>query len=72
VVEQLLPTAGDGCMPGAGRSLREVRRRVEREWIVWALREAGGVKTRAAELLGMKEAALRKRIKALGISPGKQ
>ncbi|MCD6384546.1 sigma-54-dependent Fis family transcriptional regulator [Candidatus Sumerlaeota bacterium] len=48
-------------------SLNDITRRIERELIVKALAEAGGNKTKAAELLGIHRKALYRRLKSVGL-----
>lgn len=47
--------------------LNEITRKIERELIIKALAEAGGNKTKAAELLGIHRKALYRRIKSVGL-----
>jgi DNA-binding NtrC family response regulator len=54
-----------------GATLPEAVRRLERELITDALDECGGVKTLAADRLGIHESTLRKKMKVLGISGSK-
>ncbi|HVO26349.1 MAG TPA: sigma 54-interacting transcriptional regulator [Candidatus Margulisiibacteriota bacterium] len=71
---QVIPTRGDGstASPLSSRtnfSLRKALEAVERQLIEQALRETGGVKERAAKLLGLaSRQALAHRIRALGIT----
>ncbi len=61
------------ALPGAAAapaSLPALVERVEREKILEALRDAGGVQTRAAERLGISERALRYKLKKYGLSEG--
>jgi transcriptional regulator with GAF, ATPase, and Fis domain len=53
-----------------GSTLPDAVRWLERRMITSALEECGGVKTLAAELLGVHESTLRKKMKLLGIGPG--
>jgi two-component system response regulator PilR (NtrC family) len=46
-------TAGEGRFPEGGIDLEQHVQHIEREYIAEALRRAGGVKVKAAELLGM-------------------
>jgi two-component system response regulator PilR (NtrC family) len=46
-------SAGDGAFPEGGIDLEQHVQHIEREYIAEALRRAGGVKVKAAELLGM-------------------
>jgi DNA-binding NtrC family response regulator len=56
---------------GAGRSLQEIVHAQERELILEALTEAGGVQTRAAERLGTTRRILKYRMDKLNIRPGR-
>ncbi|MFH1314404.1 MAG: sigma 54-interacting transcriptional regulator [Candidatus Eisenbacteria bacterium] len=61
----------DDRIRGARSStLPEAVRRLEQDLIAVALEECGGVKTLAAERLGIHESTLRKKMKILGIGPG--
>ena len=53
-----------------GRSLPELLKEIERDLIVKAYDEAGGVKTETARLLGIKTSALYYKLKAYGIWEG--
>lgn len=55
-----------------GRPLKEVLENFERTLIEKALRRAGGVQTRAAQVLGTTRRILRYRIQKLNIDPGEQ
>ena len=61
-------TPPDGGGDVAAVSLDERLQDVERSLITWALRSAGGNKSRAAELLKVKRSTLGDRIEKLGIS----
>ncbi len=63
--EDLLPPGLEG---EHGESLDTLLENVEKEMIVKALKEAGGVKTKAAEMLGISFRSLRYRLKKLGIT----
>jgi len=63
--EDLLPPDLEGKH---GENLDTLLENVEREMIVKALKEAGGVKTKAAEILGISFRSLRYRLKKLGIT----
>jgi two-component system, NtrC family, response regulator PilR len=45
--------AGAGALPDTGFDLEQHVKEIEREYIAQALKRAGGVQVRAAELLGM-------------------
>jgi Nif-specific regulatory protein len=60
---EIATISGNGPLPN-------VIKHMERDLILKALRETGGVKTAAASLLGIHESTLRKKIKALGIDSG--
>ena len=47
------PAAAAEAFPSSGFDLEQHVQHIEREYIAEALRRAGGVKVRAAELLGM-------------------
>lgn len=53
-----------------GIKLDEFMERIERDLILQALEKAGGVKTRAAEILGISFRALRWKMERLGLSKG--
>ena len=55
---------------GDGRSLDGRVAGFERQWIIDALREAGGVQAKAAAQLGISERSLWYRVKKYGIDPG--
>ena len=63
--EDLLPSDLKGEQ---GETLDELLENIEREMIIKALKEAGGVKTKAAERLGVSFRSLRYRLKKLGIT----
>ncbi len=63
--EDLLPPGLEG---EHGESLDTLLENVEKEMIVKALKRAGGVKTKAAEMLGISFRSLRYRLKKLGIT----
>jgi Nif-specific regulatory protein len=54
-------------LDGTGGSFRDTIRRVEKRLIEDALRKCHGNVSRTAQMLGMKEATLRRKIRALGI-----
>ena len=56
----------------AGVSLSELKRRIERECICRALRDAEGNITRAAAMLGMKRPRLSQLVKQYGLLPGEE
>ena len=62
--EDLLPPDLKG---DRGESLDELLENIEKEMIIKALKDAGGVQTRAAEILGISFRSLRYRLKKLGI-----
>jgi two-component system response regulator PilR (NtrC family) len=63
--EDLLPPGLEG---EHGESLDTLLENVEKEMIMKALKEAGGVKTKAAEMLGISFRSLRYRLKKLGLT----
>ncbi|MBI3006890.1 MAG: sigma-54-dependent Fis family transcriptional regulator [candidate division NC10 bacterium] len=62
--------AGFAGAAAAPASLPALLEQVEREKILEALRDAGGVQTRAAERLGISERALRYKLKKYGLAEG--
>ncbi len=62
--EDLLPP---GLKGDRGETLDELLESVEKDMIIKALKEAGGVQTKAAEILGISFRSLRYRLKKLGI-----
>ncbi len=62
--EDLLPPDLKGDQ---GETLDELLENIEREMIIKALKEAGGVQTKAAEMLGISFRSLRYRLRKLGI-----
>ncbi len=62
--EDLLPP---GLKGDRGETLDELLESIEREMIIKALKEAGGVQTKAAEILGISFRSLRYRLKKLGM-----
>jgi len=62
--EDLLPP---GLKGDRGETLDELLESIERKMIIKALKEAGGVQTKAAEILGISFRSLRYRLKKLGI-----
>ena len=64
----LIPEPAPSAAHGPLRSLGEVMRETERAAILAALKEAEGVKVKAAELLGISRASLYERLQATGIS----
>jgi DNA-binding NtrC family response regulator len=56
----------------AGVSLSELKRRIERECISRALRDAEGNITRAAAMLGMKRPRLSQLVKQYGLFAGEE
>jgi two-component system NtrC family response regulator len=62
--------AGLAGAAAAPASLPALLAQVEREKILEALRDAGGVQTRAAERLGISERALRYKLKKYGLAEG--
>jgi two-component system NtrC family response regulator len=61
---------GAGAAGAPPASLPALLEQVEREKILEALRDAGGVQTRAAERLGISERALRYKLKKYGLGEG--
>lgn len=64
--EPIRDSVGSGAAAGEGR-YQAPEAEVEREAIVAALEEAGGSRTRAAELLGMSRTTLWRRMKEFGL-----
>ncbi len=65
------PSSGDLLgFPEEGVSIEERLMAIERQFLEEALRRADGVKTRAAELLGLSFRSLRYRLHKLGLSSG--
>lgn len=56
--------------PDGGLDLEETLQRIERRFINEALERSGGVKTRAAQLLGLSFRSFRYRLQKLGLSDG--
>ncbi|MBI4390789.1 MAG: sigma-54-dependent Fis family transcriptional regulator [candidate division NC10 bacterium] len=61
---------GAGAAGAPPASLPALLEQVEREKILEALRDAGGIQTRAAERLGISERALRYKLKKYGLGEG--
>lgn len=62
--EELLPSDLKG---DRGETLDELLENIEKEMIIKALKDAGGIQTKAAEILGISFRSLRYRLKKLGI-----
>ena len=62
---------GGGGAGADGGSLREARAAFEREFILRKLAEHGGNVSQTAEAIGLERSHLHKKMKALGIEPGK-
>jgi transcriptional regulator with GAF, ATPase, and Fis domain len=67
VLEGVEGGAGQIFSPAVGESLPKALKRIERDCIVRALHDHGGVKTVAADSLGIHESTLRKKMKLYGI-----
>lgn len=68
-VQDLFPVQGWTPEDASHGSLDERLEAFERQLILDALKKAGGVQTKAAELLGLSERALRYRMQKLGLKP---
>ncbi len=66
-VQDLFPGTRPGLDPASTGTLDERLQAFERQLILDALKKAGGVQTKAAELLGLSERALRYRMQRLGL-----
>ena len=68
--QRIMTTPPPGVLPAEGVDLDQVLSDYERTWVLRALEQTGGVRKRAATLLGISFRSLRYRLEKLGIDKG--
>jgi two-component system, NtrC family, response regulator PilR len=68
--QKIMTTPPPAVLPAEGVDLDQIVSDYERQWVLRALEQTGGVRKRAAMLLGISFRSLRYRLEKLGIDKG--